>query len=168
LTLTVSDGQASDTQSLNLVVLDQPGGNLLTIDKVRLLFNFVKIGKDSLSLSGHLPLPAGFSPAGKSVRVLIGGLDRTTTLTAKGKSSDKTFSLKFKPGATSAAFGYSLKNQDLFAKLQDLGFSKTQGNPSIDLPVIIVLDGSSHLAHATINYVVKSNKKGPVGGKGQK
>jgi hypothetical protein len=168
VTLTVSDGQATATQSVNVVVQDAPQPGTFAVEKVKLAFDFVKSGKDSLSVSGQIPVPASFNPAGKSVRVLIGSLDYSATLTAKGTTGDKAFALKSKSGSASAQFGFALKNQDLFAKLMDLGFSKTASNPSLNFPVIVVLDGVSYFDHPTINYAVKSNKAGPLSGKGQK
>jgi hypothetical protein len=60
-----------------------------------------------------------------------------------------------------------MKNQDLFAKLQGLGFSKTQSG-SVSMPVIMVLDGQSYLDQPVITYSVKAGKKGPTSGKGKK
>ncbi|HLX61616.1 MAG TPA: MBG domain-containing protein, partial [Planctomycetota bacterium] len=122
----VSDGQASASQSINLIVEDQLPIGTFVVQRVGISFNFVKSGSDSLSISGQIPVPPDFNPSGKSARLLIGGLDKSYTLTAKGGSIDKALSLKFKSGASSAAFNFTLKNQALFAPLQPLGFSKTQ------------------------------------------
>jgi len=164
----VSDGQASATQSVDLIVEDQMPAGIFTVQKVSIGFNFIKSNSDSLSISGLIPLPPGFNPNGKTARVLIGGLDKSYTLTAKGKSTDKALSLKFKSGASSAAYTFAVKNQALFALLQPLGFSKTQSNPGLSFPVVIVLDGTSYLNQPLINYTVKINKLGPVNGKGKR
>jgi hypothetical protein len=165
--LTVSDGQASDTQSVNIVVRDGPATGTFTLEQVSLLFSFTKIGKDNLSISGHILLPPAFNPTGKSIRVLIGALDYSATLISNGTTGDKAFSLKGKAGE-SAKYTFKLKNQALFAKLSDLGFTKLTNNPALDFPVIVVLGGQSFFDHPAINYTVKSSKKGPVSGKGKK
>ena len=87
----------------------------------------------------------GISKYGKSVRVLIGLLDVATTLDSKGKSANKSFTLKTKKGSSSAKFTFAMKNQDLFAKLHPLGFSKTQSTPALPMPVIVVLGDKSYL-----------------------
>ena len=164
----VSDGQATDLQSIVIVVNDQLTVGTFTVTKVKLMFNFTKSGSDSLSVSGTIPLPAAFNPAGKTIRVLIGELDKTYTLNAKGDSPDKAFKFKGKLNSASAAFTYLLKKQSLFPMLENLGFSKTLSNPALDFPVVIVLDGASSFAHPAINYTVKSSKNGTTSGIGKK
>jgi hypothetical protein len=164
----VSDGQASDTQSINLVVNDQPSAGKLAVSKVNLSFNFLKSASDSLTIAGHIPIHAGFNPAGKTVRVLIGGLDKTYTLTTKGESADKAFTLNGKPKSGASAFTFTLKKQDLFAPLAELGFSKTKTNPNLAVAVVIVLDGVRYIDNSMIDYKVKTNKNGPLSGKGRK
>ena len=164
----VSDGQASDLQSIVIVVNDQPSRGTFAVTKVKVEFNFIKNDHDSLAVSGTIPLPAAFNPAGKTVRILIGELDKTYTLNAKGDSPDNSFMLKGKIAGASAAFTFTLKKQSLFPMLENLGFSKTQSNPALDFPVVIVLDGASSFAHSAINYTVKSSKNGPTSGIGKK
>ena len=164
----VSDGQATDLQSIVIVVNDQPTVATFTVTKVKLIFNFAKSGSDSLSVSGTIPIPVAFNPAGKKVRVLIGEFDMTYILNAKGASTDKAFKFKGKLNGTSAAFTFMMKKQTLFPQLENLGFSKTLSNPALDFPVVIVLDGASSFAHPAINYTVKSSKKGPMSGIGKK
>src|SRR6185295_6464673 len=115
-----------------------------------------------------ISVPAGFSPGGKTVRVLIGGLDKSYTLGPKGVSADKAFGLKSKLVNGNAIYSFSLKKQNLFAPLEDLGFTKTQNNPAAPFPVVIVLDGARFLDDGTIGYTVKGNAKGPQSGKGKK
>jgi len=91
-----------------------------------------------------------------------------TTLTSKGQSADRTFALAGRPAAGSMKFSFALKNRDLFAKLQSLGFSKTQSNPNIIMPGIVVLGGASHLDKPAISYTVKTNKAGPSTGRKKK
>ncbi len=168
VTVVVSDGQASDMQSINLVVNDQPPAGAFSAIKIALAFNFLKSSSDSLTIAGRIPIPIDFNPTGKSVRVLIGGLDKTYTLTSKGASSDRAFILHGKPKSGASAFTFKLNKQDLFAPLSELGFSKTKSNPSLAFSVVIVLDGVRYFNNPMIDYEVKSNKSGAVSGKGRK
>jgi len=61
------------------------------------------------------------------VRVLIGLLDVAVGVNAKGHLGNAAFKLKLKRRGQ-RTFTFTLTNQDLFAKLQGLGFSKTQSN----------------------------------------
>ncbi len=161
---TVSDGQASDAQSINLVVNDQPPGGIFTIERASITFNFTKPANDSLMLSGQLPASA--SP--KSVRILIGTLDKTYALNSRGDSEKKAFHLKGKTKGNRVDFSFALKKQDIFATLEDLGFTKTTNNPSVDLPVAIVLDTTAYVTHVTLSYSVNAKKGVPQSGKAKK
>ncbi|HLX60679.1 MAG TPA: MBG domain-containing protein [Planctomycetota bacterium] len=167
VTVTVSDGQASATQSVDLVINAQASQDTFAVTKIKLGFSFTKSGNDNLSLSGQIPLPPGFFPAGKIVRILIGGFDTSGTLNSKGTSGDKSFSLRSKKGSATASFSFTVKNRNLFTPLQGLGFSKTASNPSLIFPVIVVLDGTSHFASPALVYTVKVNKLGPQSGSGK-
>ena len=164
----VSDGQASDTQNINLVVHDEMPVSSFAVKKVDVEFNFTKLGNDGLTISGQIPVPAGQNPAGQSVRILIGSLDKSFVLTAKGASENKAFALIGKPKNGSISFSYRLKKQDLFAKLENIGFSEIAKNASIPFPVAIVLNGVSYFDNPAIIYTVRSNKKGPQSGTGRK
>ena len=164
--VTVSDGQASTLQALNLVVQDLPPTGTFSVQRISVEFNFTRSGKYSLMVSGQIPLAPTFAPSGKSLRILIGGLDNTYSLNTSGDSSDGAFKLKGKMGGGSAPFAFMLKNQNLFAALKGLGFTD-QNNANVDFPVIVVLDGTSYMEDAMLNYTVKSNKHGPQMGKGK-
>jgi PKD repeat protein len=166
--LNVSDGQASDSQNVNVVVNDQAPIGTFAVTKVLVAFAFTKPGSDFLTLSGQIPVPTGFNAAGKNVRLVIGSLDKSYVLTSKGASADKAFTLTGKPTNGAMSFVFSVKKQDLFTRLEDLGFSKTANNPSLAFPVVIVLDTASYIAQPTINYQVKSSKTGPQIGMGKK
>jgi len=58
----------------------------LTLTKFSLRMDFVKDARDQLSLSGTLPVPAGFDSTNKNVSVFVGGVSSTFTLGSKGSS----------------------------------------------------------------------------------
>jgi len=168
VTVTVFDGQAGTAQSVDLVVNAQTAQDSFAVSKVKLGFSFTKSNSDTLTFSGQIPVPPGFSPAGKSVRVLIGGFVNSATLNEKGASDDKTFALRSKKGSATASFSFTVKNRDLFVPLQSQGFTKTAPNPALDFPVIVVLDGTSHLSRITLAYTVKASRGTPQSGTGKK
>ena len=163
----VSDVQASDTKGLNIAIQDVPEPHVFVVEKIKVAFNFVKVGADRLSISGQVPLASGFRPSGKQVRIVIGGVDNTYTLDKKGNSSNFEFVLK-KGSNKPSQFVLNLKKQDLFAKLSDFGFTKTTNAPDIDLPVILILGGRTHFDLPSVVYSAKGNKKGPVSGSAKK
>lgn len=156
VTLTVSDGRADVTQTLNLLVQgEEPAGNFV-VQRVSGTFVFSKKNADTLTVSGQIPLSASFNPEGKIVRVLIGGIDNTYTLKAKASAPLKDFVLKSSKKGV-APFVFSLKKSSLFDPLSGLGFSKT-GSAKVPFPVIIVLDGINYFDSLSVDYSVKSQK----------
>ena len=91
---------AGDVTGQNFVAsLSTPDSAIpLTVKTLSIKLNFAKANSDSFSLVGSLPVPAGFSPKGKTVQLIIGTLTRTYTLDAKGssKSGSDSFKITFK------------------------------------------------------------------------
>src|ERR1043165_4634347 len=77
-------GGGSATQSFSLSVLSV--SNFHT-DKAGLKFNFSK-HQDSFTLSGLVQLSANFSPAAKTISVMIGGYSTTQIFNSKNKTTD--------------------------------------------------------------------------------
>jgi hypothetical protein len=84
-----------------------PASRALGAPKGSLKRNLKLAGKDQAKLACSLELPGGFSPAGKTVQVCIGGVKGTFTLDAKGKGKDletgSTIALKGKFPAVAGA-----------------------------------------------------------------
>src|SRR5207244_11409143 len=55
--------------------------------KAKINLNFAKSGADTMSWSGTLPVPAGFTTAGQTVAFDLGGVQQTFTLDAKGRAT---------------------------------------------------------------------------------
>ena len=178
-TVTVSDGTTSTTSSqINVAINgDEPElgpatgtlPNAFDVLKARISFNFkTPAGKDSLTISGTLPLPLDFVPAGKMVQVALGDLDLSTPLDPKGKATDKTFTIKakLKDGkflVSPGKFTLTVKKASLFADLEDLGFSNDdvlKPGETVEAPLIISLDGVSYQDTILFNYTAKIGKKG--------
>ena len=165
--VTVSDGVNSTTQSVNVPInSDAPALGKFVISKKSVKFGF-KSGKDSVSLSGTVPLPAGFDPAGKQIGISIGNFDQTFTLDSKGKSGT-AFKLvgKLQKGVfttTSVKFMLGIKNLPLFSDLEDLGFENAdvaKPGESIDMPVIVTFVDASYLSVARLIYTAKKDVSG--------
>jgi|GEM_PF-5703211 len=177
--VTVSDGTDSTVSSEINVAINGDAPELATLAgklpnvfavlKARIVFNFkTPVGKDTLSVSGTLPLPKDFVPSGKSVQVLFGGLDLSMNLDPKGKATNKAFSVKakLKNGtflASPSKFTLTLKKATLFADFEELGFSDDdvlKPGETIDARVVISLDGFSYEKTISFNYTAKIGKKG--------
>ncbi len=174
-TVSVSDGVATVSRSVDMAVNAAVVAEAVPFAAVKasIVFNFVKANADTLAISGTIPVSVGFNPAGKPVSVLIGSLSLPYTLTSKGVSTNKAFSLKgkLKNGvytSGAATFTLALKGANLFAALSDLGFSKTMSVPNVTVPIIVTLNGEFLASSPTLHYVLKSSKKGPSTGTAKK
>ena len=91
----------TDEQWLRLDVCNPPG-----VSKLGIKLNLAKPSLDSIGLKGTLAVPAGFSAAGATLEVSIGGVVKTFTLDAKGKTTvgtDKAqLTVKAKKGVVAA------------------------------------------------------------------
>jgi hypothetical protein len=64
------------------------------VTKIGISLNFASGGKDGISLTGTLDVPAGFAVLGQQVVVDVGGVARAFTLTAKGSAKAGNDSIK--------------------------------------------------------------------------
>ncbi|MEI6232479.1 MAG: PKD domain-containing protein [Planctomycetota bacterium] len=85
----------------------------LSVKSLTIGLNFSKPKSDSLTLSGLILVPQGFSASGQTVIAIVGGVGRTFVLDAKGKAvatPDGTFKLTYSSKAKGEQFGkYTLK-----------------------------------------------------------
>jgi hypothetical protein len=127
----------------------QPAGTILplTVTKIGISLNFALDGKDGISLSGALDVPAGFVVLGQQVIVDVGGVARAFTLDAKGsgKSGSDTFKIgvKVKKGTPVAA--QASKFQVKFSKgtfadsLKDEGLTGEAAVKSVSKTVVVTV-----------------------------
>ena len=169
ISVTATDGAASDIQTLNLAVnatdslAASASANRFTLRKVSVSFVFPQKLKDKLGFSGVIPAPDGFAPDGKSVTIATGDFTQTFALNAKRKFADATTQFKLAK-AKNGVMGYkfSVKKSDLFASLKGLGFTDQaveKPGISVVLPVTFSLDGSTYLSTPTLLYT-STGKKG--------
>jgi PKD repeat protein len=166
VTITATNSAGTDTQTLQLVV---SAPQSFQIQKTAIKFNFAKPRNgDSMSFQGTLPLASGFAPSGKNLTVSVGGYGSSFTLSPKGSAtSGKTDSFKFTGKLTSGAytstpvpFQYAVKNQTLFARLSNLGFTNGNVTANISVPVFINAAGTLYEGTASVTYTAKQGKGG--------
>lgn len=85
---TASDGTASDTVSVKVIVGPGDGTPFMTVSKASIKLSFVATGKpmDTIAFSGTIQLPDGFSLDGKTMFLNVAGFTAKADLTATGIS----------------------------------------------------------------------------------
>jgi hypothetical protein len=118
------------------------------VQKAMLKFNLKDSQKDSLILSGVLPVN-NFLPKDKTVRTVVGSLNREFQLNAHGSAGDAASSLKLsgkiKNGVfttSSVKFMLVLKKQTLSENFQKFIFPGTVSNSILNIPVVISTTGN--------------------------
>ncbi|MEI6235102.1 MAG: PKD domain-containing protein [Planctomycetota bacterium] len=141
----------------------------IVISKVSVKLNFTKAGTDSISLSGLLPIPMGFSIAGKTAVVYLGGVTKSFTLNAKGTSpkANDSFGIKIKAvkgvvPAQSAPFATKFLKGSFSAALADEGLdgSATVKNVARDVNVIVLFNQTLFTTKKTLTYTATKAKVG--------
>ncbi|HEY3319548.1 MAG TPA: PKD domain-containing protein [Planctomycetota bacterium] len=185
-TVTVFDGTTTTQQQAYYVVsaaeapVGQDNGgdptwtaaasNVFSITKVALKFNFVTGAKDTLQLSGAIPLGKFFKPDGKKVSVVIGGFTKDFALNAKGQATAGLCKLqlkgKMKNGvfkATPGTYTLSIKGEPLLTALQEFGFANkttAKAGEKLDVSMLIMVDTLGYEAEKTLLYKATAKKSG--------
>jgi hypothetical protein len=188
VTVTTFDGTTSTSQSLDYMISaaeapvgDDNGGDpswdaasgsvdIFVIQKAALKLSFTAGLKDSLQLSGTIPVAKFFKPANRKVTVVIGSFRKDFTLNAKGQGTAGVCKIqmkgKIKKGvfkATPAKFTLSIKGEPLLAALKDFGFADTttaKTGESHSLSAIIMVDVMGYEADKNMLYKAMAGKSG--------
>jgi len=141
------------------------GGTLLLPDaKLVIKLNFAKPASDSLSLSGTLIVPSGFTVAGAQVVITVGGISNTFTLDAKGSSKSATGSLKIgvKGTGTTAKFSMKLNKGDFAAQLADEGLVGTADvkDKSVQVAASVAFASATYQKVQSQLFSAKTGKSG--------
>ncbi len=170
--VTASDSVLSADATLTVVVGKattggNPGATPFTFTKGTVKFNFAKQNQDSLSLSGTIPLGAGFNPANKEVQVIFAGYIRKFTIDAKGKSALKLSGKKNKDGSfkdASLKFTLSLSKSLIFPSCRDAGYftdnTDKKGATITDIPAALLVDNVVFSAKLKAAYKAAEGKGG--------
>jgi hypothetical protein len=142
----------------------------LAITKAGVGVAFIVIGKDSVSLSGTLPIPEDFVVNGQQIVVDVGGVIRTFyPMDAKGKSP-KSLTESFKIGIKAkkgvveeqtAKFAVKFSKGTFWTSLQDEGLANIDiKDDRITVPVIILFNGGVYEADVPQTYSARIDKTG--------
>ncbi|MEI6234080.1 MAG: protease pro-enzyme activation domain-containing protein [Planctomycetota bacterium] len=153
--VSATDGLLSKMGMITITVTAAP----MTITSTALKFMFTS-GRDSLTINGTLPMGSGYSPAGDTVSVTIGGYQTSFLLSSKGagKRTGASFVLKGKNRFgffTDSTLGFQLKltNQDLITALNpNPGFDQFTSNPSVVLPILFDFPSTAFVASPILFY----------------
>ncbi|HYG74200.1 MAG TPA: PKD domain-containing protein [Planctomycetota bacterium] len=130
---------------------------------LKIKLNFKLLEKDSLSLSGTLPLSAEFQPKESAFLVDVGGVAAKFTLNEKGsaKTAAGKVSLKRK-GKGSSTFAYKLQlgPGNFSTPLGSCGLIDADLNTKVFVPLMLVVDGHIYQAQQAQAYSAKAGKSG--------
>jgi len=142
-----------------------PAALPLADGKLQIKLNFAKESQDSIALGGTLMVEGGFTPAGETVIVEVGGIARMYTLDSKAQFKSKTasFGVKTKLGTStfqSAKFAWKTKG-DFAADFEDEGLTDTNVlGVSREINVTILLGENLFKATQFVKYSAKQGKSG--------
>lgn len=140
----------------------------LLVTKASIKLNFLKPLSDSISFSGELPFPVGFTPFQKQVIVNIGGINgiiKVFNLDAKGKStpkSNETFAIGLKPKNGLSKYAVKLSKNTYRDLLAEEGFTAATDLTKTEKPlqIDIYFNNVNYRATKTFLYSSKKGKSG--------
>jgi PKD repeat protein len=157
-------GQPGISQPFNMQLLSS-----LSRPKVNIKLNFAKrAGNDAITMSGSLPLPAGFGAAGETVALDIGGVLAKAVLDSRGNyvSPDRTISVKLaaKSGRIGQNAKYSVTLKGSFqAALAGSGLTNqtvTAARANVNIIILVINAQLMFQETDTLLYTAKRNKTG--------
>jgi hypothetical protein len=156
----VSDGQVSTNSGRTVIVACQ-----MQITKMQVKLSFSKPNADSCSLTANIVLPNGFTTAGKSMTLDIGGAQSSFTLDAKGKGVNAQGSCGFKFNKKTGGWTISVKlaKTNLQDAWEDDGLANTtlpKTGTSVTLTVAVLVDDEAFAADRTLLYKTTAGKSG--------
>jgi PKD repeat protein len=177
VTLTVTDGTTTLTSSTVVGVNPSDVTEDIIISKVGLKFDFKNKNKDSISVSGTMPVRKAGSLSGAVVQVFISSITQSFKLDGKGngtkngKNDSFKLSAKQSSGAidkagnfVSGKFSLNLKAGSFQTSLALLGFQPNVTTPRpIKLPILVSINSDTYVQVVTI--VFKSSDKSGTGTK---
>ena len=144
----------------------QPAGTpvSLNIKALSVKLNYASSGKDTISMTGILPVPSGFVPTGKQVIVNIGGVIKVFSLDAKGMTTPKSTVSTFKlTKAKNGSAPYTLKlSKGSFATALALIFPGTADakNAPVNLTATVYFNNVTYQTIRSMQFTAKKGKTG--------
>lgn len=136
----------------------------LVIGKMQIKLDFAKANNDRINIQGTLPVADGFNFANQVVVFDVGGVVKSFTLDAKGKSpSGANDSVKLnKPKGGVAKYIVKFNKGSFAANLADEGLVGTADakNAPKDVTVVALFNSTLLRTTKTLSYTAKANKGG--------
>jgi PKD repeat protein len=172
--VSVSDGAASVSASILVAVsadAESVGSNdELKVQKFMLKLSFSKTGKDSMALSGTVPVEIDSPTDGRFFILAVGDLFYDLDLDAKGKAKIGNVSIKVAGKvkadrylASPLKFSFSVKNAALRDDLADLGFidkNTSSAGETVNFSIAVIFDEVVYLNELSAVYKAKARKTG--------
>jgi PKD repeat protein len=144
----------------------------LAVKKMGAKLNFARQGRDSMTLTGMLPVPAGFSPAGQKILLDIGGIIRVFTLNKNGaaKSGKDQFRMRIKRSRGSvpvqmSPFTLKLPRGSFASSLADDGLVQSPtSNSQRVVNVTVVMNQTMYQKAVNLVYNNRFGKAGTANG----
>ncbi len=142
---------------------------VLGVEKFKLKLSFRKADAGSVSISGTLPVRAGFAPEGEKVDLFVGGYAESFILSKKGKAATETGRFKMRIRrrrgeviAQESVFKARYRKVTLGDALEDEGLTGTQSVKDAlrVLEVIVLFDGQLFRSQLQLEYTAKEGMKG--------
>ena len=143
-------------------------GKPLALRNLIIKLNFGKPATDNLLLSTFIPVPDGFTVAGRMVTVDVGGVTRTMVLDAKGAAKSDgaqvKLSVKSHKGVVPAQDGklfFKLSKITLANQFIDEGLTNAdQLNVPVDVAASVTIDTDYSRVVVPMTYKAKAGKTG--------
>lgn len=140
----------------------------LTLTRTLVALNFAKDFRDSITLTGTLPVPAGFTVSGAKVDLDFGGVTKVFVLDSKGSavvgSDSLKIPIKLKKGVVSAQtakYTVTLKNGSFKAALAAVGLTNTTvSKAQKPVSVAMIFNSTAFQVSKTLAYTARTGKTG--------
>ena len=141
----------------------------LNLAKPTISLNFSTPARDSITFSGTLPVPGGFSPDGKSVFVAVGNVLKSFLLNGKAMAKVGGDSIKITIKSTrgtvlqqTSKYTVSLTKGSFSGQLADAGLTDTTDmtGASVHVPFTVHFDTAPFHTLQTMSYTVKKGTTG--------
>ena len=139
----------------------------LSVSKLGIKLSFAKPNSDAIGMSGLLLIPDGFTVAGQTVIVDIGGVVKSFTLDPKGKSpkGNDSIAVGVKAGKTGtplqvAKFAVKLMKGSFAAALLDDGLVNATTTAQVTVPVTVIFNAETLQKAVAQSYKASAGKGG--------
>jgi subtilisin family serine protease len=157
ITISVSDGQRATTSNLTVSV-----AWAMTVGSVQAKVNFAKSNADSCRVLGTLDLGTGFTVAGKTITLDVGGAEVSFILDTKGRgvSSSGTCRLAYQRQTQQWSLQANLRKGNWQGAWSVYGLRQkliSRPGTSVTIPVVVLVGEDAYAAEQTLQYTTQGN-----------